>query len=374
MDFSEFDTHCMHRALELAARGRGLVEPNPMVGCVLANGRAIIGEGFHRRFGEDHAEIDALRHADSPADGCTAYVSLEPCCHHGKTPPCTEALIQAAVGRVVIAMVDPNPQVAGKGIEQLRNAGIEVDVGLAGDEALRLNRPFVTWQTRGRPWVIAKWAMTWDGRIATTTGESQWISNPQSRAVVHQTRSRVDGIAVGSGTVHADDPQLLARLEGESPRRTAARVVFDSRAAIPSGCKLLREVERAPVVVVVSNEAPDDDVKRLRDAGAEVVPTEGDRPARVQQALQAFGRRPMTNLLVEGGGQLLGAFLDADRIDEVHLFLGPRLVGGAAAPGPIAGDGIAQLAHAPRLREVQTDMLQGDIHIRGIVDSSPIQH
>ncbi len=226
-----FDTQQMQRAIALARRGEGFVEPNPMVGCVLVRDGNVVGEGWHQRFGGPHAEVVALQAAGGDARGATAYVSLEPCCHHGKTPPCTQALIDAGVARVVIAMHDSFAEVAGGGVKQLREAGIEVTVGLLDDEARQLNAPYLKLIEQGRPWVIAKWAMTLDGRIASKTGSSQWISGEASRAIGHGLRGRVDAIIVGRGTAAADDPLLTTRLsDGNKPPRTATRVVFESGA------------------------------------------------------------------------------------------------------------------------------------------------
>ena len=230
------DQYFMREAIRLAALGRGYAEPNPMVGCVLVRDGTVIGKGYHRKFGGPHAEIDALRSLGTEsAVGATAYVSLEPCCHHGKTPPCTESLIESGVKRVVFAMEDPFPKVSGGGAVALRDAGIEVTGDVMRDEASRLNAPYIKRTTTGKPWVIAKWAMTGDGKIATRTGDSQWITNPESRLDVHRTRSKVDGILTGMGTVRADNPMLDARLadpDAEVPR-VARRIVF-CRTSIPS--------------------------------------------------------------------------------------------------------------------------------------------
>ena len=231
---ADFDSRMMLRALELARRGEGIVEPNPMVGCVVVQGEEIVGEGWHQRFGGPHAEIEALRAAGAKATGATLYVTLEPCCHHGQTPPCSDAVIQAGIGRVVAAMRDPFPKVAGGGIQQLMSAGIDVEVGLHEQEARELNAPYLKLLATGRPWVIAKWAMTLDGKLATKTGDSKWISGEASRRVVHELRGRVDAIVVGRRTAALDDPLLTARLEKGSPPRIATRIVLDSRDSSPT--------------------------------------------------------------------------------------------------------------------------------------------
>jgi diaminohydroxyphosphoribosylaminopyrimidine deaminase/5-amino-6-(5-phosphoribosylamino)uracil reductase len=358
----EFDEQCMRRALELASRGQGLVEPNPMVGCVISRDRNLLSEGWHRQFGGPHAEVDSLRNLNGESRGCTAYVNLEPCCHTGKTPPCTEAIIAAQLSRVVVAMRDPDPRVAGQGIEQLRAAGIKVETGLLEAEAKKLNAPFMCRNTLGRPWVIAKWAMTWDGRIATRSGDSQWISNEQSREVVHQIRGRVDGIAVGRGTVEADDPELTARPSGA---RTAARIIFDSAATLPRMSKLLQTLDLGPVWLVVSERANATDVAHMRDAGCDVVSVSGSPAERIHAALREFSVRGATNILVEGGGELLGSFRDAGCIDEVHIFLGPLVIGGQNAKGPVGGTGAEKLLHAQPLEYVKVEMLGEDVYVRG---------
>ncbi len=363
MDPHELDLWHMRRALDLAASGQGFVEPNPMVGCVIARGAEIIGEGWHRRFGGDHAEVDALRLAGSRAAGATLYVSLEPCCHFGKTPPCTGAIVAAGIGRVVAALADPFPQVAGGGTAALRAAGVAVEVGLLADQARRLNAPYLKLLQRGRPWIIAKWAMTLDGKIATRNAQSQWISGPRSRQIVHALRGRMDAIVVGRETAARDDPLLTARPPGP---RTATRVVLDTRAALPSQSQLVRTAGEAPLLVAVGSEAPPADCQRLRQAGCEVLVCPGASPAaRLDALLAELGRRQMTNVLVEGGGRVLGSLLDARQIDEVHVFIAPKLIGGGAAPSPIAGQGVAELASALALDELFVESLDGDVYVRG---------
>lgn len=360
----------MRRALELAARGQGRVEPNPMVGCVLVRDGKIVGEGYHEQYGHAHAEVNALAAADSRAEGATAYVTLEPCSHYGKTPPCAEALIRARVKRVVAAMLDPFAEVSGRGFAMLRDAGIEVASGLCEAEARRLNAPYRKLIERRRPWVIGKWAMTLCGHIATRTGHSQWISSEASRAQVHRLRGRVDGVLVGSGTARADDPRLTARPPGP---RTASRIVFDSQATLLPESHLAQTAEAQPVIVVASHAAPPDHVARLEALGCEVLRLDGATHAdRIGQMLDEFGRRRMTNLLVEGGGGLLGALLEAGEIDEVHAFIAPRIIGGSAAASPIGGLGVATIDEGLRLDSPVIEQLGEDIYIHGpVVRSKP---
>ena len=365
MDQSEIDVWHMRRALELAAQGEGFVEPNPMVGCVVVRGAEIIGEGWHRRFGGDHAEVEALRMAGDRAAGASLYVTLEPCCHQGKTPPCSRAVIAADVRRVVAAMRDPFPQVDGGGLAELQAAGIEVEVGLMEPEARRLCGPYLKLHQTGRPWVIAKWAMTLDGKTATHVGASRWISNEPSRRIVHRLRGRVDAVAVGRRTARLDDPLLTARPPGP---RTALRVVLDTRATLASESQLVRTARDVPVLVAAGTEAPEADRRRLEQAGCEVFTCQGTTPAQRLDALLAeLGRRRLTNVLVEGGGRLAGSLLDAGQIDEVHVFIAARLLGGQAAPGPVAGQGFAEMADALALDAPRVAPLDTDVYISGRV-------
>jgi diaminohydroxyphosphoribosylaminopyrimidine deaminase/5-amino-6-(5-phosphoribosylamino)uracil reductase len=360
---NEPDLLWMRRALELAERGRGHVEPNPLVGAVLVRDGRAVGEGWHRRYGEAHAEVNALAEAGEAARGATLYVTLEPCCHHGKTPPCTDALLRAGVARVVAAMTDPFPQVAGKGAERLRAAGVPVEFGPCAREAERLNAPYLKLLRTGRPYVHAKWAMTLDGKIATRTGDSKWISNQASRALVHRLRGRMDAIVIGIGTALADDPLLTARPPGP---RTLTRVVLDSAARLPLGSRLVATAKETPVLVATNALASEESVAGLRRQGCEVLRLpEPDRPARVRALLDELGRRRMTNVLVEGGGEVLGSFLDAREVDEVHVFIAPRLAGGAAAKTPGGGGGVATIAEALPLKGWRVEAVDDNWLVEG---------
>jgi len=365
MSAPNLDAWHMTHALELAERGRGAVEPNPLVGCVIARGAEIVGLGWHRRYGGPHAEIEALNVAGARAAGAVMYVTLEPCCHHGKTPPCTQALIAAGIRRVVVADRDPFPAVAGAGLAELRAAGIEIEIGIQAAAARRLNAPYLKLLSSGRPWVIAKWAMTLDGKIAASTGDSRWISGEASRARVHELRGQVDAILVGSGTAAMDDPLLTARPLGP---RQAVRIVVDSRAILASDSQLVRTAAEAPVLVAAGPAAAAADRRRLETAGCEVFVSEAETPdERLEALLDELGRRRMTNVLVEGGARLLGACFDRRLIDEVHVFVAPRLAGGAAAPGPIAGTGIELMRHALRLDRSDWRLLGDDLYLSGHV-------
>jgi diaminohydroxyphosphoribosylaminopyrimidine deaminase/5-amino-6-(5-phosphoribosylamino)uracil reductase len=359
----DFDAWHMARALELAQRGEGWVEPNPLVGCTIVRDGETIGEGWHQRYGGPHAEIEALRVAGPRARGATAYVTLEPCCHRGKTGPCTDALIAAGIARVVVAQRDPFPQVAGRGIRQLEAAGIAAEVGLLEAHARQLNAPYLKLVERGRPWVIAKWAMTLDGKLATRGGDSRWISSEMSRAVVHQLRGRVDGVLIGRGTAEHDDPLLTARPAGP---RTATRIVLDSQAGLSSAGRLVATARDVPLIVATASQAPADHQERLRAAGCEVLVCQGATATeRLDWLLTELGRRRMTNLLVEGGSQVLGSLFDLGQVDEVHAFIAPRLVGGHQAPSPLAGVGLERMAEALALASPTIEQRGPDVYVRG---------
>jgi diaminohydroxyphosphoribosylaminopyrimidine deaminase/5-amino-6-(5-phosphoribosylamino)uracil reductase len=365
LDQALLDRMHMIRALELAQRGEGFVEPNPLVGCVLADDHGVVGEGWHQRFGGPHAEVMALDSAGPRAAGATLYVTLEPCRHFGKTPPCVAAIARARVRRVVAAMRDPFPEVSGRGLAELAELGIQTEVGVLESDARRLNAPYLKLLATGRPWIIAKWAMTLDGKIATATGESRWISGPEARAVVHALRGRVDGIMVGRNTAQIDDPLLTARPPGA---RIATRIVVDSQATLSPTSQLARTAREAPALVAAASDAPAANVARLRAAGCEVLQLTGDEPAaRLAALLEELGRRRLTNVLVEGGGQLLGGLLDAGQLDEAHVFIATRIVGGAEARSPIAGRGVGPLADALRLDAPLSELCGNDLHVHGRV-------
>ena len=330
----------MDRALGLAARGLGLVEPNPMVGAVVVKDGEVVGEGWHERFGGAHAEVNALADCRSrgvDVRGATVVVTLEPCCHTGKTGPCTEALIGAGVARVVVATVDPDPRVSGGGRRRLREAGVEVEVGVCEAEARRLNEAFIKRVTTGLPWVIVKWAQTLDGRTATATGHSRWISNEASRAEVHRLRGRVDAVLVGVGTVIADDPSLTARPpEASDVKRVARRVVVDRSGRLP------RELPGA---------------RLLRDGGPTVTVLDGD----LREGLRGLAGEGVTNVLVEGGATLVGALFDAGLVDQVLVYVAPKVVGDAAAVPTVRGLTCATMEEALGLTLVDVRRLGGDV-------------
>jgi diaminohydroxyphosphoribosylaminopyrimidine deaminase/5-amino-6-(5-phosphoribosylamino)uracil reductase len=353
------DERWMRQALALAERGRGAVEPNPLVGAVvLAPDGTIVGTGWHQAFGGPHAEVNAFAEAGQQAREGTLYVTLEPCCHHGKTPPCTDAVRRAGVRRVVVAMVDPFPKVAGGGIALLREAGIEVTVGVCEAEAQVLNAPYLKLITTGRPWVHLKWAMTLDGKIATRAGDSKWISSEESRRIAHELRGRMDAIIVGRGTVIADDPLLTARPPGP---RVATRVILTSSGELPERCQLRTTAKQVPVLVFTTA-ANKGKLAGWSADGCEIVAME---QLSIDAVLLELGKRRMTNVLLEGGAGLLGSFLDAEVANEVHAFIAPIIVGGAKALSPVGGGGVEWLGDALRLKESKVQTLGTDIYITG---------
>ncbi len=324
--FTPDDQRFMLRALRLARRGEGRVEPNPQVGCVIVRGGRIIGEGWHPRFGGPHAEVQALRACRRPPRGATVYVTLEPCCHQGKTPPCTEALIAAGVARVVAAVRDPNPQITGRGVRRLRRAGIRVDLGLLEAQSRALIAPYQKWICQRRPWVIAKWAQSLDGCLARPAGEPPWISDEAARRHAHTVRGRVDAILVGVGTVLADNPLLTCRLV--RPRRVALRVVLDTALRTPPGCRLVRSARRVPTLIFCGRQVPSRRIHRYTGAGCLVEPVrEQQGGLEWEEVLDRLGARQVTNLLVEGGPRVLGSLLARRLVDEVHVYVSPLLIG-----------------------------------------------
>jgi len=361
------DARFMDRALALAENGRGRVSPNPMVGCVLVADGEVVGEGWHRRAGEPHAEVEALGAAGTRARGATAYVTLEPCDHHGRTPPCTEALLNAGVARVVIAAMDPDPRTDGAGVRRLEAGGVTVTVGVREAEATAQNEVFFTAQRERRPFVLYKTAMTLDGKLASRTGRSRWITGEPARERVHRWRDELDGVAAGINTVLLDDPQLTARIPGG---RTPVKAVFDSVARTPPTARLFDPDDdgRPPrVLLFCTAKASAARVAALRARGAEVValPEQQGR-ADVRPALRHLLDAGVTSLLLEGGGTLAWAFFEARAVDRVAWFIAPKLVGGGGAT-PLAGLGVARMEDAIRLEGVRTESVADDLLITGAV-------
>jgi diaminohydroxyphosphoribosylaminopyrimidine deaminase/5-amino-6-(5-phosphoribosylamino)uracil reductase len=351
---TETDKLHLARAIELAGRGLGAVKPNPVVGAVVARDGEILGEGWHEKYGSVHAEVNAIEACGmEDLSGATLYVSLEPCCHEGKTPPCTDAILAAGIRRVVVASDDPTEKASGRGLGILRDEGIEVVMadGELASSARLLNQAFRKHARVGRPWVLFKSAMTLDGKVATRTGDSKWISGEASRELAHRWRASVDAVVVGIGTALADDPQLTARPAGlpAEPQEQPRRVVFDSLARLAPTSQLVVAATDVPLTIVVSRAAARADTDALEAAGVQVLLATGENePARVRAALDQLGAMGVTSVLLEGGPHLAGAFLDAGEIDEIRLFLAPLLLGGSAARDPLEGEGVAHISDALR--------------------------
>ncbi len=361
----------MQRALGLARRALGSVSPNPAVGAVLVRDGVVVGEGWTQPPGQAHAEIVALRQAGPRASGATLYVTLEPCDHYGRTPPCSLAIIQAGVAEVHASMLDPNPLVAGKGLERLRAAGIAVHVGEGELEARETMEAYLKWIVTRFPFVTAKFAMSLDGKIATTSGDSRWITGPESRRYVHELRAASDAILVGVNTVLADDPQLTARDEqGQALPRQPLRVVLDSHARTPPTARMLREAGRTLIAVARPDPAA---ALALAGAGAEIEPAPADDgTVAVGGLLQRLGQRQVTSVLVEGGGTVLGTLFDQRLVDKVVAFVAPIIIGGGRSPTPVAGAGVERIADALRLKDVRVRQFGQDVAIIGYCEASHV--
>ena len=353
----------MARALELAARGAGLVSPGPLVGCVVARGEEIVGEGFYLYENLKHAETLALEQAGGRARGATAYVSLEPHAHHGRTPPCTTALVEAGVARVVAAVEDPNPLVSGRGFAELRAAGVEVSTGLLAREAERLNEKYFHWHRAGRPFVHLKLATTLDGRIATRTGDSRWITGEAARARVQLLRREADAILVGAGTALSDDPLLTDR-SGLPRRRPLVRVVLDDRLCLSPRSRLAQTAREWPVVLFTSEKVAEGPVGALEECGVEVI-REGGGARDALRLMKHLKRRELQSVLVEGGATASGLFIDSGLVDKVSFFVAPLIVGGRDARPSVGGRGFARISEALRLRDVELTRHGDDFEITG---------
>jgi diaminohydroxyphosphoribosylaminopyrimidine deaminase/5-amino-6-(5-phosphoribosylamino)uracil reductase len=360
---TDTDRRHLARAIELAEQGRGRVSPNPLVGAVVALDEEVIAEGYHEALGSSHAEVEAIRAAgDRDLAAATLYVSLEPCCHQGRTPPCTEAIREAGIGRVVVASDDPSDHASGRGLGILRDEGVEV-VMADGELAARarlLNQPFRKHARTGRPWVLFKSAMTLDGKVATRAGDSKWISGEESRYRGHHWRAECDAVAVGIGTALADDPQLTARVK--NVHRQPRRVVFDALARLPLTGQLVRDAREIPLTVVVSRAAPRACTDALETHGVDVIVATGENePARVCSALDQLGAAEIGSILLEGGPHLAGAFLDAGEIDEIRLFLAPLVLGGRTARDPLEGQGVDTIAEAVHALTLDVEQVGQDV-------------
>jgi len=377
LSISDRDAHWMRSALRLAERGRGRVEPNPMVGCVLVRNDVEVASGFHASFGGPHAEVEALKDCDPElVSQSTLFVTLEPCSHHGKTPPCIDLLLRKKPQRVVIAMKDPFPEVAGRGIDALKLAGIPVQVGVLEQEAQWLNAPYLKRLRSGLPWVIAKWAMTLDGAIATSSGDSQWITGESTRAAAHDLRSRMDAILVGSETVLKDDPRLTARPSERQggPNRVCTRVVLDRRFRIREDCQLVSTASESPVLVVAADDhLQQQSMKRraLEALGVTFLPiSASELPMAPQATLRWLANQGATNVLVEGGGTLLGSFFDEKLVDQVECFIAPRILASKFGRRPVEGAERFWMNQTQDLKRTTVRVIGADINVSGYLTDS----
>jgi diaminohydroxyphosphoribosylaminopyrimidine deaminase/5-amino-6-(5-phosphoribosylamino)uracil reductase len=355
------DERWMRRALRLAEKGKGRTSPNPMVGAVLVKKERVVGQGYHARAGEAHAEIIALRKAGEEAKGATLYINLEPCSHYGKTPPCAPALIQAGIKRAVVGMEDPNPLVKGKGLEILRTAGLDVEVGILEEACQKLNEAFFKYIRTKEPFVILKIATTLDGKIATQNGESKWITGEESRQLVYRMRNEADGILVGAGTILKDDPLLTARIRGG---KDPYRIVLDSHLRIPEKAKI---IDRNPekTILATTKLAPKRKIKNLEERGVRVLILNSKKGrVHLKSLLSTLGRMGMMSLLVEGGSEVNGSFLDERLIDKVFLFVSPKFLGGPAL-GIFGGKGTEKLEKAFSLNLIKIKKAGDDILLEG---------
>jgi diaminohydroxyphosphoribosylaminopyrimidine deaminase/5-amino-6-(5-phosphoribosylamino)uracil reductase len=363
------DKRWMKRVLRLAEKGRGRTSPNPMVGAVLVRDDQVVAEGYHSRAGGPHAEIVALRKAGEQSRGATLYLNLEPCTHHGKTPPCAPVVIEAGLKRVVIGMKDPNPLVNGKGVEALTRAGVDVEIGILDKECRRLNEAFCKYIVNQQPFVILKVASSLDGKIATRNGESQWITGEASRRFVHRLRNQVDGVIVGIGTVLKDDPMLTARIRGG---KDPYRVILDSRLRIPEEAKVVK-ISPARTIIATTELASRERIEKLEKEGVRVL-IFNSKQGRVdlKSCLSKLGEMGMVTLLVEGGNQLNGSFLDEGLIDKIIFSLSPKLIGDPQALGIFGGHGVINLKEAILLSKLKIRKIAEDVLLEGyVIPSSP---
>ena len=355
----------MKRAIGLALKARGYTSPNPMVGCVVVKEGRIISEGYHERYGQFHAERNALLKCAEDPEGADLYVTLEPCCHYGKTPPCTEIIIEKKIGRVFVGSLDPNPLVAGKGLELLKDAGIEVVTGILEEDCLAMNEVFFHFITTKTPFVLSKYAMTMDGKIACESGDSKWVSSEESRAEVQKLRKYYSGIMAGIGTVLADDPMLNCRIEsGADP----VRIICDSHMKIPVGSKIVQTAKEIPTIVAAcADESEENWVKEeeLKRFGVEVIRTSGKDEVDLKELMKILGERKIDSILLEGGGTLNAAAFKAGIVNTVQIYLAGKIIGGANAPTPVRGEGIEKMSDAVLLKKMEIERSGEDLRITG---------
>lgn len=372
---TEDDKKYMQIAISLAANGKGGVNPNPLVGAIIVKNGKIIARGWHEKYGEGHAEVNAFKDAKEKnvnIEGATMYVTLEPCSHYGKTPPCALAIINNKISRVVIGQIDPNPIVAGRGIKMLKDAKISVECGLYEDELKYQNRVFLNYVQHKSPWVIMKTAMTLDGKIACSTGDSRWVSGEESRAYTHELRNELQAIMVGVDTVIADNPELTCRIENRKVRNPI-RVVVDSTCRIPLDAKLL-DTSIARTIIATTNRADENKIEKLKALGVEIIITkQKNKRVSLSDLVQRLGYLEIDGLLLEGGASLNYSALEEGIVNEVISFVSPKMVGGENSKTPVGGEGIAKMNEAIELQDVKISQLGKDIMINGIINKKCLQ-
>ena len=377
MSYKKQDIEYMQRAIELARRGAGFVNPNPMVGCVVVKNDTIITEGYHEYYGGFHAERNALTHTDADCKDATLYVTLEPCCHYGKTPPCTEIIIEKGIKKVVVGLLDPNPLVSGKGISILQNAGIEVVTGVEEDKIKDLNKVFLKYIKTKRPYVLLKTAMTLDGKIASYTGDSRWITNEKSRKLVHKLRSEMMGIVAGIGTVKSDNPMLNCRLECQQSTDNGqqlnihqpTRIIVDTKASISLESNIVKTANEYRTILAVGQQTTDNrqqtKINELKSLNVDILYCEEkDGHVDIDDLMTKLGRKGIDSLLLEGGSCLNAAFLQAGCVDEVYAFIAPKIIGGEHSKSPIGGQGIELMKDAITFNKVEIEQIENDILIK----------
>lgn len=359
----------MRRALELARKGEGHTSPNPMVGCVVVKDGRIISEGYHEKYGEFHAERNALTRCTEDTAGADLYVTLEPCCHQGKTPPCTDIIIEKKIARVFVGSMDSNPLVAGKGVQILRDHGIYVETGILDAECRKLNEVFYHYIATKTPFVVMKYAMTLDGKIACATGDSKWVTGEITRTQVHRMRGRYRGIMVGIGTVLADDPMLNCRVEGGVD---PVRIICDSNLHIPTESQIVKTASDIETIVACSQEALESErkqekIRRLKEAGIQIIGTEGAHGVNLVELMKKLGGQNIDSILLEGGGTLNASALEDGIVNKVYAYIAGKLIGGMDARSPVEGMGIDRMADAITLQNVEIEKLGDDFCIVGYV-------
>lgn len=361
------DAGYIRLALKLAEKAKGRTSPNPCVGAVVVKDGKIVGKGYHRRYGGPHAEIYALRQAGSRAKGAVLYVSLEPCSHYGKTPPCVDSIISSGIGRVVAAMKDPNPLNDGNGLKQLRKKGIRTDVGIMEDEARRLNEAFIKYITVKTPFVTVKAAESLDGKIATRLGESRWITSSAAREYVHRLRYETDAVLTGINTILKDDPSLNARVKGKISAKQPLRIILDDRLRIPLNAKVLKS-QGGKVIIAVLKAAPREKIERLKAEGAEILTIKAkNQRVGIKDLLRKLADRGVADVLIEGGSEVIASAFEAGVVDRAIFFIAPKIIGGRQALGSVGGRGAGKITDTIELRDVEVERIGRDILVKGRV-------